>query len=72
VIVGRSPRAGEFSGRACRWTSAGGVEELNTFLPTMVDFLYQATATSPDGRWIVGEGSHDNLRQAYLFDSQGL
>ncbi|RMH41233.1 MAG: hypothetical protein D6689_11620 [Deltaproteobacteria bacterium] len=69
TIVGWSAREGEFFGRAIRWTQASGIVELNSLFLVAPDFLYQAKAITADGRYIVGEGDHDGVRQAYLFDS---
>jgi probable HAF family extracellular repeat protein len=69
VIVGGSS---SFSGdRAFRWTSGGGMVDLNTYLPTLgIDLsgwtLREARGLSADGLNIVGQGIHNNLNEAWV------
>jgi probable HAF family extracellular repeat protein len=58
VVVGWAENAaGQW--RAFRWTAAGGMEDLNiTYAHLLTDgsVLERASAISPDGRYIVGQG----------------
>lgn len=55
IVVGG---VGGNSPYAFRWTSSGGLEDLNTFLPPSIppSVLSEASGMSPDGRFIVGNG----------------
>ena len=73
VVVGEARNAiGDF--RAFRWTAARGMEDLNqTYadLLTNGSWLREASAISPDGHYIVGEGSNaaTGRYEAYLLDT---
>jgi len=65
---------GETSGRAFRWTTLRGFEDLtlaylNLLSPSSI--LEAATAVTPDGRYIVGYGynSATRRREAFLLDT---
>jgi probable HAF family extracellular repeat protein len=75
VVVGVAHNAAGRS-RAFRWTAAGGMEDLNityAHLLTNGSVLEVASAISPDGRYIVGEGYNaaTGRSEAYLLDTQG-
>jgi hypothetical protein len=62
--------------RAFRWTASGGMENLNTTYASLLtngSYLVEATAISPDGRYIVGGGYNAATRrdEAFLLDTQG-
>ncbi|GIV19395.1 MAG: hypothetical protein KatS3mg023_1146 [Armatimonadota bacterium] len=62
-------------GRALRWRTGGGTEDLNvTYSNLLTDgsILEGARAISPDGRFIVGYGIHATARrtEAFLLDTQ--
>ena len=70
VVVGRALNA------AFRWTAAGGMEDLKTTYASLLirrSVLYRATAISPDGRYIVGQGYNaaTGRDEAFLLDTQG-
>jgi len=73
VVVGRATNAAGYD-RAFRWTASGGMEDLNTTyasLTTPGSVLAWATAISPDGRYIVGQGwnSATGRYEAFLLDT---
>jgi probable HAF family extracellular repeat protein len=75
VVVGWAENA-EGQDRAFRWTAAGGMEDLNTtyaHLLTNGSVLEVASAISPDGRYIVGQGYNaaTGRIEAFLLDTQG-
>ena len=62
--------------RAFRWTASGGMENLNTTYASLLtngSYLVEATAISPDGRYIVGMGYNAATRrdEAFLLDTGG-
>jgi len=68
VVVGGSGR------RAFRWTASGGMEDLNTTYASLLtngSYLRWATAISPDGRYIVGQGYNaaTGREEAFLLDT---
>jgi probable HAF family extracellular repeat protein len=68
VVVGMA------SGRAFRWTAAGGMEDLNTTYASLLtngSRLNVASAISPDGRYIVGQGYNaaTGRGEAFLLDT---
>jgi len=72
VVVGYAYTSGQQ--RAFRWTSAGGMEDLNSTYASLLtngSSLGEARALSPDGRYIVGWGYNAaTLRvEAYLLDT---
>ena len=73
VVVGVSDNAFGYA-RAFRWTATGGMEDLNiTYarLLTPGSALWQASAISPDGRYIVGYGLNATTRrvEGFLLDT---
>jgi probable HAF family extracellular repeat protein len=59
---------------AFRWTEKEGMEDLNetyAYLLVKGSYLWSATAVSPDGRFIVGEGYNSVTRriEAFLLDT---
>jgi probable HAF family extracellular repeat protein len=74
VVVGYAQNAaGQL--RAFRWTAVGGMEDLNTtyaHLLTNGSVLEMASAISPDGRYIVGQGYNaaTGREEAFLLDTQ--
>ncbi|MGC9093780.1 MAG: T9SS type A sorting domain-containing protein, partial [Bacteroidota bacterium] len=70
VIVGWS------QGRAVLWTSLGGWQLLDSICSRQLtdgSFLQSARAVSPDGRYIVGAGTHyvgDGRGEAFLLDTR--
>jgi len=59
-----------------RWTASGGMKDLNltyAHLLTNRSGLIEASAISPDGRYIVGKGYNDatGREEAFLLDTQG-
>lgn len=63
--------AGDPTNRAFLWTSAGGMLNLNTYLPTLgIDLtgwtLYKASSISTDGLTIVGSGLHNGGLEAWI------
>jgi probable HAF family extracellular repeat protein len=76
VVVGYAQNAAGQT-RAFRWTAAGGMEDLNTtyaHLLTNGSVLEMASAISPDGRYIVGQGYNaaTGRWEAFLLDTQGV
>jgi probable HAF family extracellular repeat protein len=75
VVVGAAYNAaGQL--RAFRWTAARGMEDLNityVHLLTNGSVPEGASAISPDGRYIVGQGYNaaTGRREAFLLDTQG-
>jgi probable HAF family extracellular repeat protein len=74
VVVGYALYADETPDRAFRWTTAGGMEDLNIIyarLLTPGSRLEWASAISPNGRYIVGEGYNAATRrkEAFLLDT---
>jgi probable HAF family extracellular repeat protein len=71
VVVGYAYAAGQ--ARAFRWTASRGMEDLNITYASLLTngSLRQATAISPDGRYIVGEGWNAATRryEAFLLDT---
>jgi probable HAF family extracellular repeat protein len=72
AVVGWTVAAGRL--RAFRWTTAGGMEDLNLTYATLLrpnSVLLEATAISPDGRYIVGYGYNavTSRREAFLLDT---
>ena len=72
VVGGAYNAAGQY--RAFRWTAAGGMEDLNityAHLLTPGSVLWEATAISPDGRYIVGRGwnAATGRFEAFLLDT---
>jgi probable HAF family extracellular repeat protein len=75
VVVGEAQNAAG-QGRAFRWTVGGGMEDLNTTYASLLtngSYLRWATAISPDGRYIVGQGwnAATGRTEAFLLDTQG-
>jgi probable HAF family extracellular repeat protein len=75
VVVGAADNAAR-QRRAFRWTAAGGMEDLNTTYASLLtdgSVLIEASAISPDGRYIVGYGMNATAWrfEAYLLDTQG-
>ncbi len=76
VVVGYARNASGYS-RACRWTvtqSGIQIEDLNqTYASLLRDgsALWKATAISPDGRYIVGQGYNRarGRQEAFLLDT---
>ncbi|OYT69424.1 MAG: hypothetical protein CFK49_12320 [Armatimonadetes bacterium JP3_11] len=73
VVVGGAYNASEQE-RAFRWTSSGGIEDLNSAYASLLtdgSELLNAYAISPDGRYIVGLGYNAATRryEAYLLDT---
>jgi probable HAF family extracellular repeat protein len=74
VVVGEAYKA-NWHGRAFRWTAAGGMEDLNTTYASLLtpnSWLHIAYAISPDGRYIVGDGSNAatwRSQEAFLLDT---
>jgi probable HAF family extracellular repeat protein len=74
VVVGRAANAaGDW--RAFRWTASRGMEDLNTTYASLLtngSHLEWATAISPDGRYIVGQGwnAATNRYEAFLLDTR--
>jgi probable HAF family extracellular repeat protein len=73
VVVGVALNAAG-QGRAFRWTAAGGMEDLNTTYASLLtngSVLSEASAISPDGRYIVGYGRNaaTNRTEAFLLDT---
>jgi len=76
VVVGWAVNAAGQE-RAFRWTAVGGMEDLNTtyaHLLTNGSVLEVASAISPDGRYIVGQGYNaaTGRWEAFLLDTQGV
>jgi probable HAF family extracellular repeat protein len=76
VVVGYAQNAAGHE-RAFRWTAVGGMEDLNTtyaHLLTNGSVLEMASAISPDGRYIVGQGYNaaTGRWEAFLLDTQGV
>ena len=74
VIVGWSDRdPGETSEWAAfRWTPSGGMEDLNVTYASLIppgSRLEWASAVSPDGRFIVGNGINNARYEAFLLDT---
>jgi probable HAF family extracellular repeat protein len=74
VVVGGAYNAAGQQ-RAFRWTAEGGMEDLNiTYACLLTDgsVLKGATAISPDGRYIVGQGYNaaTNRNEAFLLDTR--
>jgi probable HAF family extracellular repeat protein len=73
VVVGTARNAaGQF--RAFRWTEAGGMQDLNTTYASLLtdgSELWEALATSADGRYIVGWGYNaaTSRVEAFLLDT---
>ena len=74
VVVGMARNA---AGQWCafRWTVGGGMEDLNTTYASLLtngSVLHQATAISPDGRYIVGRGRNaaTGRIEAFLLDTR--
>ena len=68
IVVGVS------DGSAFRWTAAGGMEDLNITYADLLSgssWLTEASAISPDGRYIVGFGWNDltDRNEAFLLDT---
>jgi probable HAF family extracellular repeat protein len=75
VVVGRASNAAGQE-RAFRWTAAGGMQDLNTTYASLLtdgSVLEVASAVSPDGRYIVGQGYNaaTGREEAFLLDTQG-
>jgi len=73
VVVGWAENASGYD-RAFRWTASGGMEDLNTTYASLLtngSILWEASALSPDGHYIVGQGYNAaTLRvEAYLLDT---
>jgi probable HAF family extracellular repeat protein len=73
VVVGSAYNAAGY--RAFRWTTAGGMEDLNTTYASLLtngSVLWVARAISPNGRYIVGEGYNAAAErwEAFLLDTQ--
>jgi probable HAF family extracellular repeat protein len=75
IIVGASGYGGQGGGvgyyHATMWTAAGGLVDLNTYLPTLgIDLsgwdLNVAHAISLDGMQIAGEGVHNGLQESWI------
>jgi probable HAF family extracellular repeat protein len=62
---------GESLNYAFRWTASRGMENLNTTYASLLTngSLRQATAISPNGRYIVGWGYHNGQPRAFLLDT---
>jgi probable HAF family extracellular repeat protein len=76
VVVGYAQNAAGHE-RAFRWTAVGGMEDLNTtyaHLLTNGSVLEMASAISPDGRYIVGQGYNaaTGRWEAFLLDTRGV
>jgi probable HAF family extracellular repeat protein len=73
VVVGAALNAaGQY--RAFRWTAAGGMEDLNTTYASLLtdgSRLVEASAISPDERYIVGQGYNaaTGRTEAFLLDT---
>jgi probable HAF family extracellular repeat protein len=66
---------GDPTNRAFLWTSAGGMRNLNTYLPTLgFDLtgwtLNQANRITADGQTIVGSGLHNGELEAWIVHLQ--
>ncbi len=59
--------------RAARWDANGVLDNLNQTYAAILcnSVLIHANGISPDGRYIVGWGSHNGVAQAFLLDTQG-
>jgi len=71
IIVG-SMRKRDGSGRAMRWTQAGGLEDLNVTYASLLgqgEYLAGAHDITPDGRYIVGWGVKDGKFQGFILDT---
>ncbi len=73
VVVGGASDAAWYW-RAFRWTASGGMEDLNlTYASLLTDgsWLRWASAISPDGRYIVGQGYNASTGryEAFLLDT---
>jgi probable HAF family extracellular repeat protein len=73
VVVGVAQNAAVQS-RAFRWTASGGMEDLNTTYASLLtngSVLRSASAISPDGRYIVGQGYNaaTGRTEAFLLDT---
>jgi probable HAF family extracellular repeat protein len=71
IIVG-SMRKRDGSGRAMRWTQAGGLEDLNVTYASLLgqgEILEWAHDITPDGRYIVGWGIKDGTFQGFILDT---
>jgi probable HAF family extracellular repeat protein len=73
VVVGWADRA-DGCGYAFRWTAEEGMQDLNVLyahLLTDGSELWEATAISPDGRYIVGKGFNGTtlFPEAFLLDT---
>ncbi len=73
VVVGYSYNASGYR-RAFRWTTAGGMQDLNQTYASLLtngSVLYDAYAISLDGRYIVGFGYNAATRrmEAFLLDT---
>jgi len=73
VVVGWARNAAG-DGRAFRWTASGGMEDLNITYASLLtngSYLRQATAISPDGRYIAGLGYNaaTGRDEAFLLDT---
>lgn len=75
IVVGHyAPTVDDFF-RAFRWTPARGMEDLNIVYADLLadgSVLFQAFATSADGRFIVGSGQNaaTGRREAFLLDTR--
>jgi probable HAF family extracellular repeat protein len=74
VVVGFALNASD-DVRAFRWTAQGGMQDLNQLYDSLLQdgsFLRDATAISPDGRYIVDSGYNATTRrrEAYLLDQK--
>ncbi len=74
VVVGRASTSQYDYLHAFRWTASGGMEDLNTtYAPLLThgSVLFEATAISPDGRYIVGMGWNGAMGrlEAFLLDT---
>ena len=64
--------AGEYFVRAFRWTASRGMEDLNRTYASLLtngSELSEASAISPDGRYIVGSGVKAGRQEAFLLDT---
>jgi probable HAF family extracellular repeat protein len=74
VVVGWAENANRRQ-RAFRWTAADGMEDLNITYANLLtngSVLWRASAISPDGRYIVGEGYNAATErwEAFLLDTE--
>ena len=73
VVVGWAHNASGYT-RAFRWTPSGGMEDLNLTYASLLtngSYLEIASAISPDGRYIVGQGwnAATGRGEAFLLDT---